>query len=76
MPANPLYTLFMADLRRYDQVTLMLFGIVLLAVLIGWVMAGNKTPGWQKWLYFGFLVLADLLISAGCAYLIITGGYQ
>ena len=75
MPTNPLYKLFMADLRRYDQLTLVLAGIALLAVLIGWAMTGDKTPRWQKQVYFGFLILADLLISAGCAYLIITGGF-
>jgi hypothetical protein len=74
MPTNPLYLRFMADLRQYDQLTLVLFGVSLLAVLIGWAMLSRQTPAWQKDLYFGFLALAYLAIFAGCAYLIIAGG--
>ena len=74
MPTNPLYLRFVADLRQYDQLTLILFGVALLAVLIGWVMAGPKTPQWQRGLYFGFLLLAFVLILAGTTWIVITGG--
>ena len=75
MPTNPLYTHFMASLRQYDQLTLVLFGVSLVAVLIGWAMLGRQTPAWQKDLYFGFVALAYGLILAGCAYVIITGAF-
>ena len=74
MPTNPLYLRFVADLRQYDQLTLVLFGVALLAVLIGWVMASPKTPHWQRSLYFGFLLLAFVLILAGTTWIVITGG--
>ena len=75
MPANPRFALLMVNYYKYDQLTLILAGISLAAVLISWVMLGSKTPTWQRRLYFGFLALAYFLIGAGCAYLIITGGY-
>ena len=74
MPTNPLYLRFVADLRQYDQLTLVLFGVALLAVLIGWVMASPKTPHWQRSLYFCFLLLAFVLILAGTTWIVITGG--
>jgi hypothetical protein len=76
MPANSRLAMLMLDLRQYDQLTLILAGIALLAVLIGWVMVGTKTPEWERRLYFGFLALAFVLILAGCTYLIITGAYS
>jgi hypothetical protein len=66
----------MANYLKYDQLTLILVGISLATVLIGWVMLGSTTPPWQRRLYFGFLALAYVLIGSGCAYLIITGGYS
>jgi hypothetical protein len=75
MLANPRFALLMANYHQYDQLTLILAGISLAAVLIGWGMLGPKTPTWQRYLYFGFLALAYVLIGAGCAYLIITGGF-
>jgi phosphoglycerol transferase MdoB-like AlkP superfamily enzyme len=74
MPANPRWDVLMTNYRQYDQLTLVLFGISVAAVLIGWSMLGLKTPVWQRRLYFGFLLLAYILIFAGCTYLIITGG--
>lgn len=76
MPANPRFALLMMNYHKYDQLTLILAGISLAAVLTGWVMLGSKTPPWQRHLYFGFLALAYVLIGSGCAYLIITGGYS
>jgi phosphoglycerol transferase MdoB-like AlkP superfamily enzyme len=74
MSANPRFTILMTNLRNYDQLTLILAGISLAAVLIGWAMLGDKTPAWQRRFYFGFLLVAYIFILAGCTYLIITGG--
>lgn len=74
MPANPRFLVLMTNYRQYDQLTLVLFGISVVAVLIGWSMLGENTPAWQRYLYFGFLVLAYILIFIGCTYLTITGG--
>ena len=76
MPANPRFALLMANYYQYDHLTMILAGISLAAVLIGWGMLGPKTPAWQWRIYFGFVALAYFLIGAGCAYLIITGGYS
>jgi MFS superfamily sulfate permease-like transporter len=75
MSANPRFLVLMTNYRQYDQLTLVLFGISLTAVLIGWAMLGKNTPSWQRRLYFGFLLLAYILIGAGCAYVIIIGGH-
>lgn len=74
MPANPRFLVLMTNYRQYDQLTLVLAGISLAAVLIGWAMLGGKTPAWQRYLYFGFLLLAFILIMAGTTILIIRGG--
>ena len=74
MPANPRFLVLMANLRQYDQLTLVLAGIALAAVLIGWAMLAANTPAWQRHLYFGFLLVAFLFSMAGATYLIITGG--
>jgi hypothetical protein len=74
MPANPRFLVLMTNYRQYDQLTLVLFGISLVAVLIGWAMLGRNTPAWLRYLYFGFLLLAFIFILAGTTFLIIRGG--
>jgi hypothetical protein len=74
MNANPRWAILMANYRQYDQLTLVLFGISLAAVLIGWIMLEPNTPAWQRRLYFGFLLFAYILIMAGTFYVIIQGG--
>ena len=72
MSANPYYALWLVDTRHYDQLTLILAGVALLAVLGGWAM--QHAPRWQKCMYFGFMLLVFILSIAGATYLIITGG--
>jgi hypothetical protein len=72
MSANPRFDVLMTNLRQYDQLTLVLAGIALAAVLIGWAM--QAAPGWQRALYFGFLLLAFILSLAGATFVIIRGG--
>jgi hypothetical protein len=74
MSANPRFAVLMALYWQYDHLTLILTGISLAAVLIGWPMLSEDTPKAQRLFYFGFLVLAFVLIMIGCTYLIIVGG--
>jgi hypothetical protein len=74
--ANPYYTLWLVNSQHYDQLTLVLAGLALAAVLGAWAMLGEKTPGWQRTLYFCFLLLAFVFSMAGSTYLIISGGTQ
>jgi len=74
MSANPRWAVLMTNYRQYDQLTLVLFGISLVAVLIGWAMLGGQTPAWQRRLYFGFLIFAFILTMAGTTFVIIRGG--
>jgi len=72
--ANPRFAVLMANYRQYDQLTLMLAGIALAAVLVSWAMLGAKTPAWQRNLYFCFLLVVFVLSMAGATLVIIRGG--
>ena len=74
MPANPRWDLLMANYRQYDQLTLVLAGISVAAVLVGWAMQGRKTPYWQRNLYFCFLLFVFILTLAGATIVVIRGG--
>jgi hypothetical protein len=65
MPANPRWIFLLATYSQYDQLTLMLAGISVAAVLIGWAMLSRRTPPWQRNLYFCFLLFAFVLTLAG-----------
>jgi hypothetical protein len=72
--ANPRFAVLMANYRQYDQLTLVLAGIALAAVLIGWAMLGKNTPIWQRHLYFCFLLVVFIFTLAGATFVIIRGG--
>ena len=71
---------WLANLYQHDMLTISLAAVALAAVLIGWAMVAShksKFDEIMKWIYFGFILLAWLLILAGSAiYLIIGGGWS
>ena len=70
---NPRFDLLMLEYSRQGTVTLVLAGIALAAVLVGWSMLRLNTAAWQRNIYYSLLFLAWVVILAGTIF-IIRGG--
>ena len=76
MIANPRFAVLMGLYARYDSLTLMLAGLALAAVLIGWAISrsGSGVGGRLiSQVYFGLLIIGFVFILAG-TYVLLLGG--
>jgi hypothetical protein len=79
MPANPRLAYLLASYAKFDTITLVLAGVALLFVLLGWLLH-NKTFRVFRFqlspftFQLSFSLLFWILVLAGTAYLLLTGG--
>jgi hypothetical protein len=76
MNANPRFTHLLALYAQFDRLTLILAGVALTAVLIGFLLARSGSGKFERvvgYAYNGFLIISFILILAGTFFLL-TGG--
>lgn len=68
MTANPRFALLLLRYAQYDQTTLILAGLALGAVLVGWALTSSGSRKFDRLLsqgYLAFLAVVYILIMAG-----------
>jgi hypothetical protein len=76
MPINPRFTVLLRLYAQFDRMTLILAGIALAAVLVGWALPRSGSGRFTRVLtqiYYGFLIVSFVLILAGTLFLILGG---
>ena len=76
MDANPRLAVLLARYAQFDRLTLILAGIALAAVLLGWALTrpgDRKLDRLYRELYLGSLALVFILTLAG-TFLLLRGG--
>jgi hypothetical protein len=71
--ANPRFTHLLALYAQFDGLTLILCGVAAAAVLIGFLLAGQGSGKYGRFiarLYFGFIITSYVLIMAGTLYIL------
>jgi hypothetical protein len=76
MNTNPRFAVLMGLYAQFDRLTLILAGVALAAVLIGFLLARSGSGKFERFIgyaYSGFLIVSFILILAG-TFCLLTGG--